>query len=56
MLPKIFDIIIRFRCYKYVFISDIKSAFHCIRVNKKDCDLTRFLWFDDIKSNNPEII
>ena len=56
MLPKIFDIIIRFLCYKYALISDIKSAFHCILVNKKDCDLTRFLWFDDIKSNDTKII
>ena len=56
MLPKIFDIIIRFRYYKYALISDIKSACHCIRVNKKDRDLTRFLWFDDIKSNDPKII
>ena len=43
MLPNIFDIIIRFRCFKYAVTSDIKSAFLNIRVSDIDRDCLRFL-------------
>ena len=56
LIPKIFDIIIRFRSYKYVITSDIKSAFLNIRISEEDRDYLRFLWVDDISKLNPEII
>ena len=56
MLPKIFDIIVRFRCFKYVVTSDIQSAFLNIRVNERDRDFLRFLWIDDIHKDDPEIV
>ena len=56
MLPKILDIIVRSRCYKFLLVSDIKSAFHQIFLKESSRDLTRFLWFDDINSKNPIIV
>ena len=56
MLPNIFDIIIRFRCFKYAVTSDIKSAVLNIRVSDIDRDFLRFLWNDDIHKDNPEIV
>ena len=38
LLPKIFDILVRFRAYKYGITSDIKSAFLNIRVQEIDRD------------------
>ena len=43
LLPKIFDVVVRFRCYKYPLVSDIKSAFLNIRIAKEDRDHLRFL-------------
>ena len=36
LLPKIFDVVIRFRTYKYAITSDIKAAFLNIRIAKED--------------------
>ena len=44
LLPKIFDILVRFRSCKYAIISDIQSAFLNIRVAEEDRDFLRFLW------------
>ena len=38
MLPKLFDVLVRWRVWKYALISDIKSAFLQIRVDEKDRD------------------
>ena len=56
LIPKIIDILVRFRAYKYALISDIKSAFLNIRVCENDRDFLRFLWIKDLESMNPEII
>ena len=56
MLPLIFDILIRFRCYNYALISDIKSAFLNIRVNPNDRDYLRYLWVEDITDPNSKIV
>ena len=56
MLPKIFDIMVRFRCFKYALTSDIKSAFLNIRIKKEERDYLRFLWISDIHEDNPKIV
>ena len=56
LLPKIFDILVRFRGYKYGITSDIKSAFLNIRVAVEDRDYLRFLWVDNIDEDNPKIV
>ena len=43
LLPKLIDILIRFRSYKVVLISHIKQAFLNVSVKKPDRDFLRFL-------------
>ena len=56
LLPKIFEMQVRFRCYKYGVISDIKQAFLQIFLKEEYRDLVRFLWVSDINVDNPEIV
>ena len=55
MLPKIFEVIVRFRS-DIALTSDIKSAFLQIRVNEADRDFLRFLWIDDVRKEDPKTI
>ena len=55
-LPKIFEILVRFRCFKYALTSDIKSAFLNIRVKEEDRDFLRFLWATAIMNSDPTFI
>ena len=41
LLPKIFDILVRFKSYKYAILSDIQSAFLNIQVAEEDRDFFR---------------
>ena len=56
LLPKMFDVIIGFRSYKYAITSDIKAAFLNIRIAKEDRNYFRFLWVDDVTKSHPEIV
>jgi hypothetical protein len=47
MLPDLCHIIMRFRAYQTVVISDIEKAFLMISLQPHDRDVTRFLWFAD---------
>ena len=51
----IFDILLCFRCYKIPLVGDVQQAFHQICVNR-DVDYLRFLWVDDIHSDDPKLI
>ncbi|KII64478.1 hypothetical protein RF11_03886 [Thelohanellus kitauei] len=42
-------ILIRFRFYKYLSISDVEKAFIQIRINGDDRDFLRFLWVENIE-------
>ena len=53
---KIIEILIRFRSYRYAFISDIEKAFLMIAIAKTDRDVLRFLWVRDIEEQSPNII
>ena len=56
LLTKIFDILVRFRTFKYGLTSDIKAAFLNIRIAEEDRDFLRFLWVGNIDENEPEVI
>ena len=55
-LPKIFNILVRFRAHRYALICGIKSAFLNIRINERDRNFLRFLWIQDIEKEDPEIV
>ena len=52
----IFDVLLRFRLKHTALVSDIENAFLNIEVNPKDRGNLRFLWFNDIKAKQPEVI
>ena len=56
MIPLLFDIIIRFRTYKVALVSDIQQAYLNVEINEEDRDFLRFLWIDNIDSENPKVI
>ena len=56
LLPKIFDVLVRFRSVVYAVVSDIRSAFLNIRIDAEDRDFLRFLWVSSIQDENPKII
>ena len=54
--PHIFDILLKFRCYPIGIVADVEKAFHQIVVVRKDRNMLKFLWFDDIGKQNPQIV
>ena len=47
---------ILFRTFPIALTSDIEKAFLQISVNPEERDFLRFLWFDDVFSDNPKIV
>ena len=56
LLPKIFEILRRGRCHKFILVNDIQSAFLNIRIKETDRNFLRFLWIDDLEKNNPNVV
>ena len=54
--PLIFNILLRFRTFKIALVADIEKAFLQIAINEKDRDSLRFLWFDNVFSEQPKIV
>ena len=53
---RIFDLLLRFRVHKVVFIADIEKAFLMISMAREDRDVLRFLWVDDIGKDQPDLL
>jgi hypothetical protein len=51
----IFDILVRFRVFKYALTADLEKAFLQVCVTEGDHDVHRFLWVDDVSKDFPEI-
>ena len=57
MTPLIYDILLRFRTFVYALTADIEKAFLQISIIDKDHrNFLRFLWFDDVFSNESTIV
>ena len=56
LTPLLFDILVRFRENRIAIVGDIEKAFLNIEVDPSDRDVLRFLWVDDIYSDNPSIV
>ncbi|CAJ0601787.1 unnamed protein product [Cylicocyclus nassatus] len=56
ILPKLYEMLIRFRTAKYVATADVEKALLQVHLKERDRDVTRFLWVRDInvppKENN----
>ena len=50
------DIILRFLTHRKALAGDIEKAFLNVSVAEEDRDVLRFLWFDDVKKEYPEVI
>ena len=55
-MPSLFETLMRFRSHAIALTGDIEKAFLQIEISKPDRDLLRFLWYDDVNSDNPSII
>ena len=56
LIPKIMDILVRFRFHKVALVSDVEKAFHQVSIAPEDRDVLRFLWIDDVTSPEPRIV
>ena len=50
------DILLKFRSYPTALTADIEKVFLMISVTEEDRDALRFLWVDDVTSDDPEIV
>ena len=55
LVPHLFDIVVKFRGYPIAVVADIEKAFHQIQINPEDKRMLRFLWFNDIEKDCPQI-
>ena len=55
LTPLILEILLRVRAHNVSLVADIEKAFLNIEIDEVDRDCLRFLWVDDIHSENPEI-
>ena len=56
LLPAIYDILLRFCSEKICLASDIKQAFLNIAIAEEHRDLLRFLWYENLDADDPEVI
>ena len=54
--PMIFDILIRFRVHKIALVGDLEKAFLNVEVDPEQRNLLRFLWVDNIESDDPNFL
>ena len=55
LVPRIFDTVVKFRSFPVGLVADVEKAFHQISVAAKDRKMIRFLWFEDVYSDNSPI-
>ena len=55
-IPNIFDVLIKFRSKPVALTGDIQSAFLQIAIDANDRDKLRFLWYDDLNSEQPKLV
>ncbi|XP_064644640.1 uncharacterized protein LOC135498317 [Lineus longissimus] len=53
LLNNLIGILMRFRCGPIAISADVESMFHMVLVPKDDRDALRFLWKDDLESDDP---
>ena len=56
LIPKIFDMLIRFHSFRIPLTADLSKAFLMISIKPEDREYLRFLWLEDITLDNPRIL
>ena len=56
LTPLIFDVLLRFRAHPIALTADIEKAFLNVAVAESHRDFLRFLWVDDIHSEDPQLV
>ena len=56
LLPKIIDVMLRFRSKKVALVGDLEKAFLMVAVDGRHRDFLRFLWISNIHSDTLEIV
>ena len=56
LIPKLLDVLVKFRYHPVALSADIEKAFLMISVNESDRDMLRFLWFEEPPNPNSGII
>lgn len=56
LTEKLGNVLTRFRTEAYAYVADISKAFLRVGLQEIDRDYTRFLWIDDIHSENFEVV
>ena len=56
MIPRLFDVLIKFRWQVVAVTADIEQAFLMIAIAPQDRDVLRFLWFKDRHDADSEIL
>ena len=52
---QVMDVLMRFHCHRVALVSDAGKAFLMVSVEEKDRDCLRFLWTDDVNSDQPSL-
>ena len=55
-MPAIVNVLIRFRAWRVELVPDVMQAFHQINVSEEQNDFLRFIWLEDIFSDNPKLL
>ena len=55
LLPRIFDILVRFRLGKIGIVADIKKAFLQIAIDEDHRDFLRMIWYENVFAQNPTV-
>ena len=56
LTPMIFDVMARFRVHKVAPTADIEKAFLNVAIAPEHRDYLRFLWVNDILTDNPQLV
>ena len=56
LIPKLVDVLLRFRSKRIALTGDIENAFLMIGIRELDRDMLRFLWFNDPQREDSEIL
>ena len=56
LIPKLFNVLIRFRCHPIALVGDIEKAFLMISIKDLDRDMLRFLWLKEPFNEHSDII